>query len=357
MRLVLLVLALLFVAGDARSQPRSRPAVSGPAALRALVDSAHAAGGFDGAVMVFDGRHTASATAGDANRAARTPWTLATRAPWCSITKLATASLVLQRMGEGRLRLDDDARTWAAPLRTGPRVSLRQMLAHTSGLARDADVPDLFERPAVRAAMDSVLAGPRRDAPGASWRYNNLDYIALERVVAATDGGSYAGALRRRVLRPLGLRSVRMGQGNQTVGYAVDSAGAATPVVLGSRVLADFGAAGGLVGDVRDLLRLGQALASGRLLPPALRDTLTAPVPRAQSALSVWVYTVAGPDGTPVRVIERQGWIAGNRALLLVVPETNAVVAVLANTDAADLDRTYTGRGFSAGLLRLALRR
>ena len=205
--------------------------------------------------------------------------------------------------------------------------------------------------------MDSVLAGPRRDAPGASWRYNNLDYIALERIVASTDGGSYAAALRRRVLRPLGLRSVRMAEGTQTVGYAVDSTGAATPLTLSPAVLADFGAAGGLVGDVRDLLRFGQALASGRLLSPALRDTLATAPPRAQSALSVWVYTVTGPDGTPVQVIERQGWIEGNRALLLVVPEADAVVAVLANTDAADLDRTYTGRGFSAGLLRLALRR
>ena len=149
MRAALLLLALLLVAGDARAQTRSRPVapgpvMSGPVALRALVDSAHAARGFDGAVMVFDGRRTASATAGLANRATRTPWTLGTRSPWCSITKLATASVVLQLVGEGRLRLGDDARTWAAPLRTGPRVSLRQMLAHTSGLATDADVPGLF---------------------------------------------------------------------------------------------------------------------------------------------------------------------------------------------------------------------
>lgn len=347
-RLVLLV--LLLAAPALKAQPLT---------LHALVDSTHAAGRFDGAVLVFDGQRTTAATAGFADREARTPWTLATRSPWASVSKLLTASLVLRHVGTGRLRLDDDARAWEPALRTGPKTTLRQLLAHTSGLATGADVENLYDRAtlaATRAAMDSVLAGPRRDAPGASWRYNNLDYIALERVVEDVEGRSYAEAMTRRLLRPLGLRSVQLAEGGQTVGYAVDSTGAATPVRLSANVLAGFGAAGGFVGDVRDLLRLGRSLASGRLLSPALRDTLTASVPNAQSALSVWTYEVDAPGGRRVRVIERQGWIAGNRALLLAVPETGAAVAVLANTDASDLGRTSTGQGFSAALLRIALR-
>lgn len=345
----LLLLFLLFVAPALHAQ-----------SLRALVDSTHAAGRFDGAVLVFDGQQTLSATAGFADRETRQPWTLATRSPWASVSKLMTAALVLRQVGTGRLRLDDDARAWLPALRSGPKTTLRQLLAHTSGLATGAGVPNLYDRATVadtRTAMDSVLARPRRDAPGASWRYNNLDYIALEQILEDVEGEPYAAAVRRWLLRPLGLRSVRMAEGGQTVGYRVDSTGAATPVRLSTSVLAGFGAAGGFVGDVRDLLRLGRALADGRLLVPALRDTLAAQLPNAQSALSVWVYDVQAPGGRRVRVVERQGWIEGNRALLLAVPETGAAVAVLANTDASDLGRTALGEGFSAALLRLALRR
>jgi len=347
----LLLLALLLVVPALKAQPLT---------LHALVDSTHAAGRFDGAVLVFDGQRTMAATAGLADREARTPWTLATRSPWASVSKLITASLVLRHVEAGRLRLDDDARAWLPALRTGPKTTLRHLLAHMSGLATGSDVENLYDRAtlaATRAAMDSVLAGPRRDAPGASWRYNNLDYIAMERLVADVEGRPYASAVTRRLLRPLGLRSVQMGEGGQTVGYAVDSTGAATPVRLSANVLAGFGAAGGFVGDVRDLLRLGRALADGRLLSPALRDTLTAALPNARSALSVWTYEAETHDGRRVRVIERQGWIAGNRALLLVVPETGSVVAVLANTDVSDLGSTASGEGFSAALLGLALRR
>lgn len=347
MRLLVAAL-LLFAALPVQAQ-------SLPQAVRALVDSTHAAGGFDGAVLVWTNGRTASATAGFADRAARRPWTLATRAPWASVSKLVTAAAVLQLAAEGRLRLDDDARPAVPALASGPPVTVRQLLAHLSGAATEPD-DEAFYGPdplATRRRMDSVLAGPRRDAPGASWRYNNLDYVALERVVAAADGRPYAASIEARVLRPLGLRAVRMGAGVEAVGNVVDAAGA-TPARLSDAALLAFGGAGGLVGDVRDLLKLGRALARGRLLAPALRDTLATAPPRSRSALSVWAYEVEGPRGR-TRVIERQGWIAGNRALLLVVPETGAVVAVLASTSTADLGRTASGAGFSARLLTLAL--
>ena len=71
-------------------------------------------------------------------------------------------------------------------------------------------------------------------------------------------------------------------------------------------------------------------------------------------ALSVWTYTMT-IDGRAVRLVERQGWIGGYRALNLLAPDEGLALVVLANTDAADLSRTYTGSGFSADLVRVAL--
>lgn len=323
--------------------------------LRAHLARAHAAGRFDGAAMVWTGTDGAGSAVGEADRAAHRPWTLDTRSPWCSVTKLVAAVVVLQQAREGRLRLSDDARRAVPALSSGPPVTLRQLLTHTSGLPGDGGSARFWGRPsdAVRRSIDTLLAGPRRDAPGASFRYDNLDYVALEAVVEAADGRSFAETVARRIARPLGLRSLAMASGVETVGYAVDSTGRASGAP--PYTLAAFGAAGGLVGSVRDLLAFGRALATSRLLPSAWVDALATVPPNGQSGLSVWTYAVATADGRSVRVFERQGWVGGHRALLLVVPETGAVVAALANTDASDLGRTASGEGLSADLLRLAL--
>lgn len=351
-RAALLALALLPALAQAQT-PESLQTRSLAADLRALVDSAHAAGRFDGAVMLWRGGRTASATAGFADRAAGHPWTLATRSPWCSITKLATAVATLQMVREGRLRLSDRADRWVPALAAGPPVTLRQLLTHTSGLPHDDAIAGYYQRSDAAAALDSALTGPRRAAPGTSFRYDNLDYVVLGRVLAAVDGGAPEAVLRRRVLAPLGLGAVTMAMGGEAIGYGVDSTGAATPEPLSARALAAFGTAGGLVGDVRDLLAFGRGLATGRLLPPTWVDALATVPLRGVSGLSVWTYTVTDAHGRRLRVLQRPGWIGGNRALLLVVPETGAVAAALANTDASDLGSAASGTGLPGGLLRL----
>lgn len=326
-------------------------------ALQALVDSAHRAGRFDGAVLVWTGRDAAGATAGMADPATGRRWTLDTRSPWCSVSKLVTAVVVLNLAREGRLRLSDAAGRHVPALASGPTVTLRQLLTHTSGLATDGGTAAFWSRPAadVRRSANALLAGPRRDAPGASFRYDNLDYLALEQVVEAVEGRPFADVVARRVSRPLGLHTLALGRGVESVGRTVDSVGTARPAPV--YTLDAFGAAGGLVGSVRDLLAFGRALSDGRLLPRPWLDALATVPPNGQSGLSVWTYPVATADGRRVRVLERQGWIGGHRALLVAVPETGAVVAVLASTDAADLARTSSGAGLSADLLRLALAR
>ena len=60
-------------------------------------------------------------------------------------------------------------------------------------------------------------------------------------------------------------------------------------------------------------------------------------------------------DSLAARLVERQGWIGGYRALNLLAPDDDTVRSVLSNTDAADISQTYVGSGFSADLIRAAL--
>ena len=180
---------------------------------------------------------------------------------------------------------------------------------------------------------------------------------ATDRVVEAVTGRTYADALRDRVLGPLGMTDTGLVRDDRVeprlpTGYLVDSLGV---LPIPPTRLAAFGAAGGLAGTADDLLRFDRALLEDRLFPRALRDLMFASDPAlGYVAMSVWAYPREVGDRT-VTLVERQGWIGGHRALNALVPDEDLVLIVLANTDAADLSRTYTDESFSYALLAAVL--
>jgi len=127
-----------------------------------------------------------------------------------SITKPWTATLVMQLVDEGRLRLADRVADVlpgftlrdAAAAR---RITIEQLLTHTSGidgdqfldLGRGADAVARF----VDACRDFALVHP----PGAMWSYCNAGFVLAGRVVELLRGDSFDAVLRERLVRPLGL--------------------------------------------------------------------------------------------------------------------------------------------------------
>ncbi len=81
-----------------------------------------------------------------------------------SQTKTFTANLILQLVGEGKLSLDDHISKWIAGVPNGDRITIRQLLNHTSGLA------DGFTSPAVQGQLVTgctvtTCSRPRRRRP------------------------------------------------------------------------------------------------------------------------------------------------------------------------------------------------
>ena len=359
-RLLLLIAAVLISALPVSAQT----AASLTARLDRLVSAAHDAGTFDGVVLVGRGDQIVYARAtGLADRSWSVPMTLETRFPWASVTKQVTATVVLQLVGEGRMTLDTPIGTLVPGLRpdAAGRVRVRDLLTNASGLP-DPDTIDGFyvaDDSTLGALADAALRDDLAFEPGSTFRYNNLDFILLGRAVEAITGQTLADAFRRRVFEPAGmsetvlLDDARFEPRLATAAVAVETGGVAPPPPVR---LATFGAAGALAGTAGDLFRFDRALLGGRLVPPALRDSMFTVAPALGFvALSVWTYHFDA--GRPVRLVERQGWIGGYRALNLLAPDDDTVLIVLANTDAADLSRTYTGQGFSAALIRAALAR
>ncbi|UQU67848.1 beta-lactamase family protein [Couchioplanes caeruleus] len=127
-----------------------------------------------------------------------------------SISKVWTATLVLQLVDERRLDLDAPLLEVMPELRVGDpevtkRLTMRHLLVHTSGI--DGDIltdtgrgDDCLERYA------ALLADAAQNHPlGATWSYCNSGYSLAGRVVEKLTGGTWDAALRERLITPLGL--------------------------------------------------------------------------------------------------------------------------------------------------------
>jgi D-alanyl-D-alanine carboxypeptidase len=118
-----------------------------------------------------------------------------------SISKSFTALCIFHLMEAGKLNLDQDITTLlpGAPLPVGAKITVQNLLNHSSGLPDDAP---LFPR-----GGDGRLW--RGFEPGSQWSYSNLGFLMLGTIVERLEGRPLAEVIRTRILLPLGMGSTK----------------------------------------------------------------------------------------------------------------------------------------------------
>ena len=263
--------------GRRPSAPKSPPRTTMQSLVAPLVRGEDKPPGAIGYVLDH-GRATARA-AGLANAETRAPMRPGTRFRIGSVTKTFTAVVVLQLVGEGKLRLSDPVERWLPGLvPSGGEITVRELLNHTSGLF------DYVHDPGVRATWgtDDVPPPARLVAiaaahgldfpPGTRWEYSSTNYQVLGLLVERVTGEPFATVLQRRILRPLGLSATALVPGRDIAGphangYYVYTDG--TPRINVTRTTFGAWADGAIVSSARDLARFYSALLRGKLLRPA----------------------------------------------------------------------------------------
>lgn len=186
---------------------------------------------------------------------------------WGSVAKTLTAVLVLQLMEEGKLRLDDPLSRWLPQIPDAQRISIGQLLSHTSGLQTNVNSTSGLGA-ATPASLAANMAGmPLLFCPGTSASYSNTVYVLLALVVEAIEQRPLHQSLERRIAAPLGLQHLRALRPGEEFPAAL-----ATPHD-GQTPQADPNAwtrlgAGNVVGRAEDMVVFWQAVLSGRLLAP-----------------------------------------------------------------------------------------
>ena len=273
--------------------------------------------------------------------------------------------MTLQAVAESHLALDDTVQehlpTFSGP--TAAKVTVRQLLQHTTGLPNPDDTPEVGSVPNFYlregadlqpAALAYCAAAPKR-APGERFEYNNCDTLVLIAILAAVEKQTPAELLKRRVAQPLGLKTLRLNEGSgpeESQAVAYDAAGRPVP----QPQVANFGLSGAMEGSARDLLAFDRALLSDRMLPRALRDVMWTGEPKlGYVALGAWAFEarLAGCKA-PVKLVERRGDVGGVQVRNLIAPQSGSSLVVFTNLGELDFGEVWQGRGRSYDLAAAA---
>lgn len=206
-----------------------------------------------------------------------------TRFPVASITKMFTATLIMQLVCERRINLDQTVQSILADVDLsglqvvkgvdyGPTLTIRHLLHQTSGLAdyyesdlaidlksgRDRSY-DLYD------VLRMTKALPPQAAPeSGKSHYSDTNYQLLGAVIETATGQTYDQALQSRICEPLGLTQTGVLQGND-MGLPVYHKDKRLDV---PQILASMTSDGGIISTMDEMLTFLRAFMDGQLFKP-----------------------------------------------------------------------------------------
>ena len=153
----------------------------------------------------------------------RSPMTVDTVFDLASLTKvIATNSAVMALLEEGRIRPQDRVTAyWPEFGQNGKdRVTVRQLLTHTSGLPSWVNYSGKFadpKGPAVQdhrqQVLDDIAALPLANPPGTKFVYSDLGFITLGNLVQRITGEPLDLYVKHRIFEPLKMRDTTFNPG------------------------------------------------------------------------------------------------------------------------------------------------
>jgi D-alanyl-D-alanine carboxypeptidase len=280
---------------------------------------------------------------GVADTATGAPMSVADQTRVASVTKTFTGTAVLQLVDQGRLSLQDPISRYVDGVPNGDIITLDLLGRMRSGLFDYSNDPMFQRRLAAEAPSGSAAFGwtprqlvdvaashPVNFPPGSKFEYCNTNFVLLGLAVEKITGQPLGDYLQHNVFDPLGLaRTSYPDTGVMpepfTHGYAPTPDGAIVDATFWNPSWGD--AAGRIVSDYADMTAWARAVGEGALLGPHTQAQRL----RMDGLLSDVGYGFA--------LLNAHGWIGHNgeipgyTTVVVYLPERDATLVVLANSD------------------------
>lgn len=280
-----------------------------------------------------------------------------------SISKTMLSTVVLQLVDEGHVELDRPAVEYLPQFPLDPRITVRMLLQHTSGIFNytGESNPDGSFEPGIplggrefaenrfrhyepEELVGLALSKPARFEPGSQWSYSNTNYVLAALLVEQVTGEPYANALRERVIEPVGMRDTVVPGGDRDVpdphahGYVGFPEGGGIEVVDVTRV------------DPSWSFGAGEVISTNEDLEQFLSDLLDGKLTSERSLREMREMRPAQPDqgyglglmemdlGACGKVLGHTGSVPGYTSMLFASPDQDKRLEMSVTSGASNTD-------------------
>ncbi len=126
-----------------------------------------------------------------------------------SVTKQFTSAAILRLVKEGNLDLDDDFTEYVNFDTDGRRITIHQLLNHTSGIASYTEMEEFWKISMMDYSRDTLVRMVEKEGfifePGEALIYNNSAYFILGLIIEQVSGKTYEEYLKEQFFDPLGM--------------------------------------------------------------------------------------------------------------------------------------------------------
>ena len=267
-----------------------------------------------------------------------------------SITKQFTSMLIMQQVEKGNIKLDGKITDYLPYYRkdTGDKVTIHQLLTHTSGIPSYTNDPKFFsEVSRTYYKPDDFIkkycSGDLEFEPGSQFSYDNSGYFILGAILEHVTGIPYDKLLQKNIFEPLGMKN----SGYDWTEKIIPHRASGYEKNFGGYRNTDFidmslpYAAGSLYSTVEDLFIWDKAKFSPKLLQKKYWDMIFTKYIKAIGNSYYgygWMIDSYANDNDTMKVITHGGGINGFNTINYTIPSKGQMVILLNNTGGAPLN-------------------
>lgn len=270
--------------------------------------------------------YTRTIGSGQINGEEKKPLTAFSRFRIGSVSKMFTATMVLQLIEEGKLKRTETLDKFFPQVPNASKITIEQMLAHRSGISDLTNDPGYRSSKGEPKTHEEVVALIAKRTPefepDAKFGYSNSGYILLGFIIEKVAGTTYQQALQTRIASKAGLADTSLGLGKidaekyEVASFRYMSGWALEPETH----LSLPGGAGAIVSTPADMAKFIRALFDLKLVSKDSLDLMM------QKQLGMESYLIDGKV-----LYGHGGSIDGFKALLMYLPDEKLAIAYTSN--------------------------
>jgi CubicO group peptidase (beta-lactamase class C family) len=308
---------------------------------------------FNGSALVAEnGKVIFKSGYGFANMEWKVPNTPDTKFRIGSISKQFTATIIMQLVEEGKIKLDGKLTDYLPNYRkdTGDKVTIHQLLNHTSGILPYTSMPNVWSD-SLRNHYDQDYmikhfhSGDLQFEPGTQFAYNNTGYYLLGVIAEKVTGKKLGQLLKERIFTPLGMTNTASEDDEVVVdkkanGYLkFGNSFRLDPYFYMPNALG----AGQMYSTVEDMVKWDQALYTNKILSEESKEKMFTPyLANYGYGWGIATDTIKGTNKIS-KITTHSGGINGFNTHFIRILQTKQMIAIFNNTGGAPLNEMVEG--------------